>query len=175
MTCNLQLKEIADKLPKMKRNHKNYYIWYSDDNYLIAFSNIPDIHDAQIHKQVMDKEEIKKIEKKPLILRNEIDVILKDCKFDIEYKFSIPKNYTYDGATIPSIFWKIIGSKENINFKIAALIHDVLCENHDYINNDRYFSTMILERLLFIGNTPAWKRWFMKHSVDNFQKIFGGW
>jgi hypothetical protein len=51
------------------------------------------------------------------------------------------------------------------------MVHDVLCENHNYVDNDRYFSTMVFERLLYAEGVGGFKRWLMKHSVDNFQKF----
>lgn len=87
------------------------------------------------------------------------------------YVFTIKAGFDFDGASINRLFWRIIGSKEDIRFKIAALIHDILCINHDYVDNDRYFSTIVFEGLLYVGGTVAIKRWVMKHSVDNYQKF----
>ena len=87
------------------------------------------------------------------------------------YSFTIPKGYCWDGATIPRIFWRLIGSKTDPAFLIASMIHDVLCENHNYVNNDRYFADKVFERLLYVADVPAFNRWIMFHSVDNFQKF----
>ena len=54
------------------------------------------------------------------------------------------------------------------------MVHDTLCENHHYIDGDRYLSTIVFERLLSVGGVGSFKRWLMKHSVDNFQKFCGG-
>ena len=89
----------------------------------------------------------------------------------IKFKFEIPKGYCYDGATIPRFFWRIIGSNTDNKFLIAALIHDVLCENHHYIDNDRYFSTQVFNALLEVSEVFPLKRFFMKHSVDIFQRF----
>ena len=59
-------------------------------------------------------------------------------------------------------------------FLIAALVHDVLCENHHYINNDREFSSKVFNALLEVAEVPAFKRFLMKNSVDFFQR-FCGW
>ena len=61
------------------------------------------------------------------------------------YIFIIEAGYDYDGASIPRLLWRIVGSKESIEFKIAALIHDVLCENHNYVDYDRYFADRVFE------------------------------
>ena len=77
--------------------------------------------------------------------------------------------------TIPRVFWRLIGPKTDNRFLVPSLIHDVLCENHDYIDDDRYFSTIVFERLLYVSKVNAFNRWMIKHSVDNFQKVAGGW
>ena len=76
----------------------------------------------------MDDEDIEIIEEKPLVLCNHIEVYLEDKKKNKKYYFMIPSGYRYDGASIPRLFWRLIGSKEDVRFQIPALIHDVLCE-----------------------------------------------
>lgn len=163
------------KLKKININGKEYIEWYKDNTFGIFFSDIPDVDNKIINKKVMTKEEIKAAKKKPLYCRNKVDVILFDYEKEKEYKFTIKKGYDYDGATIHKAFWKCIGCKEDIRFKIASLIHDVLCENHCYVENDRYFADKIFERCLYVGDTCSFIRWLMFHSVDNFQKLAGGW
>ena len=91
-----------------------------------------------------------------------------------EYEFKIPQGYCFDGATVPRFFWRIIGPNTDNKFLIAALIHDVLCENHSYINNDRKFSTQVFNALLEASEVYPIKRFFMKNSVNLFQ-IFCNW
>lgn len=148
--------------------------WYCDEEVVIKFSEEPHI-DVQYVKPTSTINEKNNIYKKPFVLKNKIEVILIDLISVEEYKFEIPTNYNWDGATIPNFFARVIGAKTDNKFLIASMVHDVLCENHDYIDNDRYFSTIIFERLLFSSGVCSFKRWLMKHSVDNYQKIFGGW
>ena len=54
------------------------------------------------------------------------------------------------------------------------MIHDKLCENHDFIGNDRYLSSLIFERLLRVAGVNKLKRRVMFLAVDNFQR-FCGW
>lgn len=149
-------------------------IWYSDEEITIKFDKEPDL-DVQIVSPWLTKEEANEINKKPFICEEELFVTLIDEIEQTTYEFLIPKGYTWDGATIPRIFWRLIGSKSDNRFLVPSLIHDVLCENHDYIDGERYFSTIIFERLLYVSGVNAFNRWMMKHSVDNFQKIAGGW
>ena len=88
--------------------------------------------------------------------------------------FTIDKGYRWDGATIPRFAWRIIGSKTDSKFLIPSMIHDVLCENKNLVNYDRYFADKVFERLLSVSNVSSWRRWLMFHTMDNYQK-FQGW
>ena len=65
----------------------------------------------------------------------------------------------------------MIGSSTDNNFLIAALVHDVLCENHEYVDNDRAFSTQVFNALLAASDVPPFKRFLMKNSVDFYQRF----
>lgn len=147
--------------------------WYADDDIKIIFDKEPDLNILYVMPW-MDSKEAKEINKKPFINNSELNVILIDEIEQETYQFTIPKDYRWDGASIPRAFWRLIGSKTDNRFLVPSLIHDVLCENHDYINSDRYFSTCVFERLLYVSKVNAFSRWMIKHSVDNFQK-FCGW
>jgi hypothetical protein len=147
--------------------------WYADDEIKIIFDKVPELN-VQFVMPWMTEEQVKEINKKPFICEEELRVIIVDEIEQEQYEFLIPKGYTWDGATIPRMFWRLIGSKSDNRFLVPSLIHDVLCENHDYIDNQRYLSTIIFERLLYVSKVNAFNRWMIKHSVDNFQK-FCGW
>lgn len=152
----------------------SYINWYEDEKCLIAFDKMPDIELRYINRYYMSKKEIEGIRSKPYTLNNSIKVLLIDKEKNKHYTFDILKDYIFDGASVPRIFWRAIGPKGDIRFLIGALLHDNLCENHSYVDNDRYFADKIFERCLFVGDTPPLVRWLMFHSVDNFQK-FCGW
>ncbi len=120
-------------------------------------------------------EEKKSIKKYPFINKRNLKVKLIDYKKDKTYNFSIPKGYCYDGASIPRLFWRVIGSNTDNRFLIPALIHDVLCEHHEYVDNDRKFSSNVFKALLEASDVYPMKRFFMKNSVDLFQKLFCKW
>ena len=118
----------------------------------------------------MSEEEEKSIEKYPFINKKNLKVRLCDYKKDKTYNFEIPKGYCYDGASIPRFFWRIIGSNTDNRFLIPALIHDTLCENHEYVENDRKFSTEVFNALLEANSVNPCKRFLMKHTVNFYQR-----
>ena len=148
--------------------------WYFDEETVILFDRVPNVTMRYVTPFITEEEK-KEINKKPFINLTELKVVLKDLEVQETYEFTIPKEYCWDGASIPRAFWRLIGSKTDNRFLIPSLIHDVLCENHDYIDSDRYFSTIVFERLLYVSKVNAFNRWMIKHSVDNYQKIFGNW
>lgn len=148
--------------------------WYNDNDLAIFFSDIPHVCVRYI-LPTHTPEEKKAIKKYPFICKTELKVALFDKKKSKSYKFTIPKGYCYDGASIPRLFWRVVGSNTDNKFLIAALVHDVLCENHHYINNDRSFSTNVFNALLEVSDVSPVKRFLMKNSVACFQSLFCGW
>ena len=148
--------------------------WYCDEETCIKFSEEPHI-DIRYIKPSDEESTIKNIEKKPFVLKNNIKIFLINFIEQEEYNFEIAANYCWDGATIPKIFYRLIGANTDNRFLIASMVHDILCENHEIVNDDRYFSTVVFERLLYVSKVSPFKRWLMKHSVDNYQKIKGNW
>lgn len=144
--------------------------WHKDKKVGIFFNKIPDIV-MRFPLFFLSEEENKEINKKPFINQSELKVELIDYLKNKKYKFTIPQCYTWDGASIPRFFWRLIDSKTDNKFLVPSLIHDVLCENHNYIDNDRYFSTLVFERLLYVSKVNSFNRWLIKHSVDNYQKF----
>lgn len=147
--------------------------WYRDEEIGIFFDILPRVGVRYI-LPTMTKIERESVEQYPFINKKELKVALLDRKKSRKYTFTIQKGYCWDGASIPRIFWRLIGSKTDNKFLIPSLIHDVLCENHSYVNNDRYFADKVFERLLRVSEVSTFNRWLMFHSVDNYQK-FCGW
>lgn len=145
--------------------------WYSDDILEIEFDKIPCVG-IRYALPTMTEAEKKSIAKYPFV--NKKDLKVKITYYTDVCEFIIPKDYCYDGASIPRMFWRIIGAKTDNSFLVAALIHDWMCEHHEVVDNNRYLSTLIFNALLEVGGVSSFRRWLMKHSVDNFQK-FCGW
>lgn len=148
--------------------------WYNDNNLEIHFSELPHVCIRYI-LPTHTEEEKKAIKKYPFICKTELKVLLKDKKRGKSYKFTIPKGYCYDGASIPRLFWRVIGSNTDNRFLIAALIHDVLCEHHEYVDHDRAFSTIVFNALLKESDVCAFRRFLMKNSVACFQTLCCHW
>ena len=146
--------------------------WYKDKNIAIEFSEKPQVC-MRYSIPSMTKQEKINIHKYPFYNRKNLIVKLSDRKNKKDYLFSIPKGYCWDGATIPRIFWRLIGAKTDSAFLIPSMIHDVLCEHHTYVDDNRYFADKVFERLLFVSGVPALSRWIMFNCVDNFQKLCG--
>lgn len=143
--------------------------YYSNNRVGIFFSENPHIS-IRYYIPSMTEDERKSIEKYPFINKKNLQVRLVDYKKEKTYNFEIPKGYCYDGASIPRLFWRIIGSNTDNRFLIPALVHDILCENHSFIENDRKFSTEVFNALLEASEVNAFKRFLMKNSVDCFQR-----
>lgn len=150
------------------------YLWYENKRAGIFFDELPKVS-IRYNLPSMTKDERRSIEKYPFICKKELKVLLKDYKKNQQYEFSIPKGYCYDGASIPRLFWRIIGPNTDNRFLIPALIHDVLCEHHEYVNNDRSFSTEVFNALLEASGVCNFKRFIMKNSVASFQTMFCKW
>ena len=92
--------------------------WYSNKKVGIYFDEMPKVG-VRYSVPSMTKEEKRGIEKYPFICKKELQVELKDYVKCKTYKFSVPKGYCYDGASIPRFFWRVIGSNTDNKFLIA--------------------------------------------------------
>ncbi len=143
-------------------------IYYKDKNLIVSLSETPNTALRQI-LPTMTKAEIKDIKKKPLICYNTVyvEIIYKEKAFS----FIVPSGYTWDGSSIPRFFWRVIGSPLRPEYQTASLIHDILCENHNYIGNDRKLATKVYVSLLKTSDVNPVNRFLQYHTVDNFQKF----
>ena len=46
----------------------------------------------------------------------------------VQFVVSIEAGYSFDGASIPRVFWSLIGGPFDPDFQVASCIHDKLCE-----------------------------------------------
>lgn len=147
--------------------------WFKNKRIGVYFDTLPDIR-PRVLSPAASEQEKRSVKKYPFISKQNLKVNVFDYKKNKRYKFTIPKDYCFDGASIPRFFWRAIGANSDPTFLVAALVHDYMCENHHVVGNDRYLSTLIFDNCLEVGGVNSFKRWLMKHSVDNYQK-FCGW
>ena len=150
------------------------FCWYINKKAGIYFDRLPSVA-VRYYVPSMSHEEKLSIEKYPFICKQELEVCLRDVRRNKYYRFKIPKGYCYDGASVPRFFWRVIGASTDNKFLVPALVHDVLCEHHEYVNNDRSFSTDVFNALLEGSGVKRLKRFFMKNSVACFQTICCNW
>lgn len=148
--------------------------WAENNKVLVCFDDTPHVSIRYALPSMTDQE-IKSVKKYPFINKKKLKVQINDKLTSQIYLFDIPKGYCYDGASIPWLFRRIIGAPTDNSFLIAALVHDVLCENHQYINNDRQLSSEAFNALLESSQVNKFKRFLMYHSVNTFQTWFGDW
>ena len=147
-------------------------LWYKDEELEIHFSDIP-CTTMMFPLPSMTKEEKKAIKKKPFLNKRELYVTIIDKQKEepIEYRFRIERGYRWDGASIPPLFWMLIGPKTDPKFQIPSMIHDKMCENHSYIGNDRRLSTQVFEKCLVVSDVWEAKRKVMFHAIDFWQRF----
>ena len=148
--------------------------WCENEKVIVYFNGTPYVSIRYAAPSMTDAE-IQAVKKYPFINKTNLTVRLRDKVKDRTYEFDIPKGYCYDGASIPWLFRRIIGAPTDNSFLIGALVHDVLCENHQYVMNDVKFSTEVFNALLESSRVGKVKRYLMKHSVNTFQKLFCKW
>lgn len=148
--------------------------WYEDNKLVIFFNHKPNTHMLEPLPS-MTQEEKDLIEKYPFINSTSLSVAFFDHKNNKTYKFTIPKGFRWDGATIPSLTWWIIGSKTNPKYRTPSLIHDFLCLNKYIIDYRCEFSTQVFEALLSVAGVKKWRRKIMCFFVNIFQKYFCDW
>lgn len=144
--------------------------WVNNDELAIYFNDTPRVCIRYLLPTATEEEE-KSIKKYPFICKKSLIVTLFDKTGQKKYEFTIPKGYCYDGATIPRLLWRVIGSKTDNTFLIAALVHDAICENHHYVDCDRNFSSLVFRELLIAGGVGKVKAQIMYLAVDNFQRF----
>lgn len=148
--------------------------WACNSDVLICFDREPVVQ-MRIIKPDMTSLEKRSIEKYPFVCKKPLKVMIWDNNKFKQYNFSIKENYCYDGASIPRVFWRLIGANTSAEFLIPSLIHDVLCENHKYINDERELSSKVFRALLLASGVSELKANIMYTAVDLYQKLWCDW
>lgn len=61
------------------------------------------------------------------ILKEDLFILLEDVEVKaLNYTITVEEGFDFDGASIPKSLWGIFGNPLSGDFRIAALVHDVL-------------------------------------------------
>ena len=55
----------------------------------------------------------------------------------------------------------------------ASMVHDLLCNEHSLVDNDRQLSSMIFREIGIASKVNKAFMYIAYHAVDNYQKLFG--
>ena len=143
----------------------------------ISFSAVPDVRIRVIEPSDI-KAVIENKKKYPFELHNSIDIKVLTTKR--EFEFTIFNGYTWNGADIPRLFWRTIGSRTDNEFLIASMLHDYLLEFKVYVLNQvleksisvkeyRRLTSLIFRHILKEQGTNTIKANIMSWAVQLFQ------
>lgn len=112
-----------------------------------------------------DSDEVKEYKKKFPYL-NKKRVLFDVTYLGTQYCFVIEKGFRWNGTNCLFLqhYPKLLD---------ASCVHDLLCNKHDLIDNDRQLSSMIFREIGIASGVWEPFMWGAYHCVDNFQKIRG--
>lgn len=145
----------------------------------ILFSPVPDVRIRVI--EFGDSQPVIDSKKKyPFKLHNSITVCIVTNKR--VFTFCIHNGFTWNGADIPRILWRIIGSRTDNDFLIASMVHDFMLNfrhqiTAEVLNNNisvseyRRLTSLIFREILKHSGTKPFKANIMSFFVDCWQKL----
>ena len=83
---------------------------------------------------------------------------------------AVPRYYTWDGASIPSLCWRLIGKPLDPRFALASLVHDWICE-HAETRPQRVFADAMFLWLLRDAGVAAWRHYAMFLAVTAYRRL----
>lgn len=143
----------------------------------IIIEPVPDVRIRVINDNDTMETKQAKI-KYPFELFNTIKVtITTDIR---QFSFDIYNGYTWNGADIPRILWRIVGSRTSNEFLIASMLHDYMLEFKKYILKEvlynmmtvseyRRLTSLVFREKLKEQGTNTIKANIMAWAVDVFQ------
>lgn len=81
----------------------------------------------------------------------------------------VPKFFQYDGSSIPTAAWPLIGTPFNTRFMTASVFHDWIYHTHSM---SRKAADQLLHDVLIEDGVPEAKAWIMHSAVSNFGKPY---
>jgi len=85
-------------------------------------------------------------------------------------EITVPRYYTWDGASIPRWVWWIIGKPLDPRFALASLVHDWICE-HAETRPQRVFGDAIFLWLLRDAGVAPWRHYAMFLAVTAYRRL----
>lgn len=145
----------------------------------VFFSPIPDVRVRVI--EFGDSETLIESKKKyPFKLQNSITVCVITDRRTIQ--FCIHNGFIWNGADIPRVLWRLIGSRTDNDFLLASMVHDYML-NFKYQLLDEVFTdditvfeyrrltSLIFREIIKKNGTNTIKANIMSWFVDTFQKF----
>lgn len=138
-------------------------VWCQKDDITII-SNTQPI--TQVRKPLpTDTKSVKKNKKKYPYL-NKKDVMFLVIYLGKKHIIEIKKGYKWNGTNC-------LGLQHNPKLLNPSMVHDILCQRHDLVDNDRQLSSIIFRELGIASDVNKFFMYGAYHAVDNFQKIWG--
>lgn len=110
-----------------------------------------------------------KIENNFLIVTFPVQLELHGFKNQVPRYLQVPKDYVFDGASIPKILQPMLGKKDSPEFLLAACVHDFLYWNFDM---DRRMADETFYHLLRASGVSNWKAAIFYLGVRSFGAFF---
>lgn len=145
----------------------------------IFFSPVPDVRIRVI--EFGDSETVIESKKKyPFKLHNSVSVCIITSKRS--FQFIIHNGFTWNGADIPRLLWRLIGSRTDNDFLLASMVHDFMLDYRGYVINEvlmsditteeyRRITSLLFREIIKKNGTKTIKANIMSFFVDNFQKF----
>lgn len=90
------------------------------------------------------------------------------------FEVQIPQDYVFDGASIPAVFWLIVGTPFDPEVIRAACVHDWLCD-HVESYQERVVGDSAFFKLLKDDGVPYWRRALMYLAVRTYARFWWSW
>lgn len=97
------------------------------------------------------------------------------------YKFKIPMDYSWDGASIPSLFQPVVGDKLSPEFALGSCLHDFAIERKllpTFAESQMFYQCLKVQKGCY--DIPAWKEKAMYVAVfawstwTDIKNVFNG-
>ena len=149
----------------------------------VFFSPVPDVR-IRVIEFGDSQTVIESKTKYPFKLHNSITVCILTTKRS--FQFCIHNGYTWNGADIPRLLWRLIGSRTDNEFLLASMVHDFMLDFKQKIitedlNNAvtyeeyRRLTSLIFREIIKDTGTNTLKANIMSFFVDLFQKFQKSW